>query len=52
MSILGQIQPAIGSEPLDVAKIDQLKRSLEEKLKSLSLLDDEDLTLIQEQTMR
>ena len=43
--ILGQVQPSITSEPLDVAKINQLKRSLEEKLQSLGVLDEEILTL-------
>ena len=37
--ILGQIEPAITAEPLDVSKINQLKRSLEDKLQSLSDLD-------------
>ena len=49
--ILGQVQPAIDSEPLDVAKIDQFKRSLEKKMKSLSLLDNEVLTLIPEEAI-
>ena len=49
--ILGQVQPAIDSKFLDVAKIDQLKRSLEEKLKCLSLFNDEVLTLIPEEAI-
>lgn len=37
--ILGQIGPAITAEPLDISKINHLKRSLEDKLQSLSDLD-------------
>ena len=36
---MGQVEPAIAAEPLDVSKINQLKRSLEDKLQSLSDLD-------------
>lgn len=46
--ILGQVQPSITSEPLDVSKVTQLKRSLEGKLQSLSTLDDEILALTPE----
>ncbi len=42
---MGQIQSAISSEPLDVPKITQLKRSLGDKLQSLSTLDEEILLL-------
>ena len=38
--ILGQVDPAIASEPADVSKMNQLKRSLENKLQSLSALDE------------
>ena len=36
---LGQVDTAIAGVPLDVPKITQLKRSLEDKLKSLNILD-------------
>ena len=49
--ILGQVQPSITSEPLDVSKITQLKRSLEGKLQSLSTLDDEILALTPEEAI-
>ena len=45
---LGQVDTAIASVPLDVAKITQLKRSLEDKLKALNALDEEILTLTPE----
>ena len=44
--ILGQVEHAIAGIPPDVPKITQLKRSLEEKLQSLSTLDDEILELV------
>ena len=37
--ILGQVEPTIIADPLDVSKINELKRSLEDKLRSLSDLD-------------
>ena len=37
--ILGQVEPAIAADPLDVSKINQLKRSLEDKLRMQSLSD-------------
>ena len=45
---LGQVDTAIAGVPLDVAKITQLKRSLEDKLKSLNILDEEILALTPE----
>ena len=33
--VLEQVQASIAAEPLDIPKINQLKRSLEEKLQSL-----------------
>ena len=42
---LGQVDIGIAGVPLDVAKITQLKRSLEDKLKALNILDEEILTL-------
>lgn len=48
---LGEVQPSIDSEPLDNAKISQLKRSLEEKLRFLSGLDEEILALIPEEAI-
>ncbi len=49
--ILGQVQPAITAEPLDVSKINQLKRSLEDKLRTLSVLDEEILGLMGEEAI-
>ena len=46
--ILGQVEPPIAAEPLDVSKINQLKRSLEDKLQSLSDLDQGILELTSE----
>ena len=46
--ILGQVQPSIADDPLDVPKITQLKRSLEDKLVSLSGLDERILELTPE----
>ena len=45
--LLGQSEPAITANPLDVSKITQLKRSLDDKFRSLSDLDEVilDLTL-------
>ena len=37
--ILGQVEPSINADPLDGARINQLKRSLEKKLQSLGDLD-------------
>ena len=45
---LGQVDTAIASVPLDVAKITQLKGTLEDKLKALNALDEEILTLTPE----
>ena len=42
---LGQVDTAVASVLLDVNKITQLKRSLEDKLKALNVLDEEILTL-------
>lgn len=47
MRILGQDQPAITAKPLNVSKINQLKRSLEDKLHTLSVLDEEILGLME-----
>ena len=49
--ILGQIEPAITAEPLDVSKINQLKRSLEDKLQSVSELDQAILDLTPEDSL-
>ena len=49
--ILGQVQPAITAESLDVSKISQLKRSLEDKLQTLSVLDQEILELTAEEAI-
>ncbi len=38
---MGQVQAAVTAEPLDVSKITQLKRSLEDKLRTLTALDQE-----------
>ena len=48
---LGQVDAAITSVPLDVAKITQLKRSLEDKLTSLNTLDEGILTLTPEEAI-
>ena len=48
---MGQIKHAIASEPLDVSKITQLKRSLEDKLQFLSTLDGKILTLTPEEVI-
>ena len=45
---MGQVDTAIASVLLDVAKITQLKRSLEDKPKALNVLDEEILTLTPE----
>ena len=45
---LGQVDTTIAGVPLDVAKITQLKQSLEDKLKALNTLDEEILTLTPE----
>ena len=37
--ILGQVEPAVNADPLDFPKISQLKRSLEDKLRTLGDLD-------------
>ena len=37
--ILGQVDPVVTTEPLDVPKITQLRRSLKDKLTSLTALD-------------
>ena len=49
--ILGQVEPAIAADPLDVSKINQLKRSLEDKLQSLSDLDQGILELTPEDSI-
>ena len=49
--ILGQVGPAIAADPLDVSKINQLKRSLEDKLRSLSDLDQSILDLTPEDSL-
>ena len=49
--IFGQIEPAVTGDFLDVSKVNQLKRSLEEKLRSLSRLDDEILNLTSEEVI-
>ena len=48
---MGQVEPAIAADPLDVSKINQLKRSLEEKLQSLSDLDQAILELTPEDSI-
>ncbi len=48
---LGQVDVAISSKPLDISKISQLKRSLEDKLRCLSTLDEEILLLTPEDTI-
>ena len=50
-NILGQVDPSLAATPLDVSKITQLKRSLENKLQSLSTLDDEILALTPEEAI-
>ena len=42
---MGQVDPAIASEPADVSKMNQLKQSLKNKLQSLSALDEGILSL-------
>ena len=49
--ILGQVGPALAADPLDVSKINQLKRSLEDNLKSLSDLDEGILDLTPEDSI-
>ena len=49
--ILGQVQPSIASDPRDVSKIKQLKRSLKDKLQSLSDLDQGILELTPEEAI-
>ena len=49
--ILGQVEPAVTADPLDVSKITQLKRSLEDKLHSLSELDEAILNLTPEESI-
>ena len=49
--ILGQVGPAIAADPLHVSKINQLKRSLEDKLRSLSDLDQSILDLTPEDSL-
>ena len=49
--ILGQIDAAVTTEPLDVPKITQLRRSLEDKLTSLTALADEVLPLLEEEAI-
>ena len=49
--ILGQVEPAIAADRLDVSKINQLKRSLEDKLQSLSDLDQGILELTPEDSI-
>ena len=46
--MLGQVQPTIDSDPLDIPKIRQLTRSLEEKLQALSKFDSDILDLTPE----
>ena len=50
-NILGQVDPSLAATPLDVSKITQLKRSLDNKLQSLSTLDDEILALTPEEAI-
>ena len=50
-NILGQVDPSLAATPLDVSKITQLKRSLENKLQSLSTLDDEILAVTPEEAI-
>ena len=49
--ILGQVEPAITADPLDVSKITQLKQSLDDKLRSLSDLDEVILDLTPEESI-
>ena len=49
--ILGQVEPVITADPLDVSKINQLKRSLDDKLRSLSDLDQAILDLTPEESI-
>ena len=49
--ILGQIDPAVTTEPLEVPKITQLRRSLEDKLTSLTALDNEILPLLDKEAI-
>ena len=49
--ILGQVEPSILADPLIVSKITQLKRSLEDKLQSLSNLDQGILELTPEDSI-
>ena len=46
--MLGQVQPTIDSDPLDIPKIRQLTRSLEEKLQAVSKFDSDILDLTPE----
>ena len=48
---MGQVEPSITADPLDVSKINQLKRSLEDKLQSLSDLDQGILDLTPEDSI-
>ena len=48
---MGQVGPTLAADPLDVSKINQLKRSLEDKLKSLSDLDEGILDLTPEDSI-
>ena len=50
--ILGQVEPAITADLLDVSKITQLKQSLDDKLRSFSDLDEAILDLTPEEQGR
>ena len=50
--MLGQVEPSVIADPLDVSKINQLKRSLEDKLQTLSDLDEGILDLTPEDSVK
>ena len=49
--IMGQVEPCLSESPPDASKLTQLKWSLEDKLQSLSTLDDEILGLTPEDSI-
>ena len=49
--ILGRVEPATASDPLNALKINQLKRSLEEKLQCLSDFDQDILDIMPEEAI-
>ena len=49
--IMGQVEPCLSESPPDASKLTRLKRSLEDKLQSLSTLDDEILGLTPEDSI-